>query len=420
MLNHIDRPEGAGKILFSMRSLYFTFWASNFITHQYLAMFLREFSFTDDLTIGLIMSASSFVATIAQFFWGHVADHARTKNRVLITTIAGLIGGVLIMVSPRHTGLVTLVACVLFLRFFDSVPGMLVDTIVVENVNRTGAPFGQIRVFASLGAAAGALSIFLVSLWLTLRPTTAYIVGILCAAISFVPALSLPPTKGHAYGMKKTDKDNASFLLLLKNRRMLLLLCYLLLMFTGVQVCNLYLGVYFATDAGLNAGLGAYGLFYAICIGIEAATMSLCNRLWQTMSIYHTFTLVSVAAFFRPFIVYLAPNVYFMYFLSISQALLFAPLWTRMTPYVQNIVPKEMRASGQAACSIMIAGVAPMIGAALGGVIAEAFGMRNMFGVASCFLAAVGVLFFFLFRQQRAWELSGGAPDVPTDNDDED
>ena len=411
------KPIIAANTVLAMKALYLFFWGAVFITGQYMAIYLRSFSFTNDLLVGVIMSGGSLAATGSQFLWGYVADHSKTKNRVMLTTIAGVIIGMLLLILPNHTGYLTLLPCFFFFYFFNTVPGMLIDTITVENVGRLGIPFGSVRVFASGGAASGALMLYLFSLKLVLSPITTFIIAAACALISILPASYLPPTKGHAYGAKKS-KDTASFKDILQNRRMVLLLFFLLLLFIGVQACNLFLGVYYATDVGMNAGLGQYGLFFAVCIGAETFTMTVGSRFFQRMDIYNIFILASVSAFFRPLIIFLAPNATFMYLLAISQALLFAPLWSRLSPYVNSIVPKEMRATGQAAWSIMVAGVAPMIGSALGGAIAGAFGMRNLFGITSVLLFIVMVVFTFLFRRQRVLEQREGVVYYTDDDDD--
>jgi len=128
---------------------------------------------------------------------------------------------------------------------------------------------------------------------------------------------------------------------------MVLVLCFLLLIFIGTQSTNLFLSVYYATEEGFNAGLGGFGLFFAFCIGVETLVMTFGNRLWQSMNIYHVFTLVAFAATGRSFIVYIAPNVYVLYLLAICQALLFAPLWTRLSPYVNSIVPRKSAPRGR-------------------------------------------------------------------------
>ncbi|MCL1805415.1 MAG: MFS transporter [Clostridiales bacterium] len=394
------KPLSPAKTVFAMKSLYLLFWAAVFITGQYMTIFLRDLSFTTDFMVGVIMSGGSLVATISQFIWGYVADHARTKNSILLTTIAGLLIGLFLLITPKHQGLLTLLPCYFFLFFFNTIPGMLIDTINVENIESLGASFGKVRVFASIGAAIGAFLLYLISLRITLSSTNVFIIAIIVGVTALVPASFLPATKGHAY-KAKGEKNKTSYRVILQNPRMLLLLMFLLLTFIGVSMCNLFMGVYFATEAGLNAGLGMYGLFFAVCIGVEAFTMAFANRYLQRMNIYNVFTIVSIAAFSRALIIYASPNIYVMYLLALSQAMLFAPLWTHLTPYINSIVPMEMRATGQAAWSIMMSGVAPMIGSAMGGAIADVYGIRNLFGIVAVMLAAVGVVFYFLFRRQR-------------------
>ncbi|MCL2122110.1 MAG: MFS transporter [Clostridiales bacterium] len=402
MIRKKDLSPSATRLI--MQSVYLLYWGTNFITGQYSAVFLRGFPFLSDFLVGMTISCGSLISTAAQMFWGNIADHAKTKNRILIITIMGVITGLFLLITPNHSSLLTLFPTTLFLYFFLTIPGVMVDTIIVENVQMTGVPFGRIRVFASAGAAAGALMIFLLSLRITIVPSSTFQVAIACAGLALFPVMFLPETKGHAYKQKK-DKAKANYKIVLKNPRMILLLCFLLLIFTGTQATNLFLSVHYSSAEGLNAGLGSYGLFFAFCIGCEALVMTLGNRLWQSMNIYHVFTLTGFAAFGRSFIVYLAPNIYVLCLLAIFQALLFAPLWTRLSPYVNSIVPKEARATGQAIWNVIVAGVAPMIGSALGGTIAEIFGVRNVFGVASAICLVSSVVFFFLFNRQKRYDL---------------
>jgi MFS family permease len=264
------------------------------------------------------------------------------------------------------------------------------------------------------------------------------------AALSLIPAQLLPPTKGHAYGRKKekaekTEKagaagaagkagkadkvgtpakagapDNAgtasnedtSVKALFQNPRLVLLLCFLLLMFIFTSATNLFMGVYYSSEEGLNAGLGMYGLFFAICIGLETALMMLLNKFWQSMRIYRVLTLVCFAACSRSFILYLAPNVYVVQLCALSHALLCAPLWTCLSPYVNGIVSKELRATGQAAWSMMVFGLGPMIGSAIGGVVAESFGIRTLFLITGVCLFAVASVFYFIFKGQYKRQLA--------------
>ena len=388
------------KMVLYMRLLYFIFWGTMFISHTYIPIYLREFAFINDFTLGMILSGGFLITTAAQIFFGNLADRSKTKNKVLTFAQIGLVGGLILLSIPKHSAFITLLPAVFLFYIFFVIPGLLMDTIVVENAENAGVAFGTLKCFASAGACAMALALFLMSLFMELRTQTAFILAISCAVLSLLPARRLPPTKGYA---KNTGKGGgkAVFKEIIKNRKLMLLLCYVLLLFMGIQATNVFMGVYYASPDGMGAGLGMYGLFFAICIGFETALMLYGNRFLQAMDISNVFTLVSVAAFSRSLILFLAPNIYVLQLCAISQALIFAPLWSRLSPYVNEIVSKEMRATGQAAWSVMAFGIGPMVGAALGGMIANAVGMRSFFGVVAAMLLVVSVVFFFLFRRQR-------------------
>jgi PPP family 3-phenylpropionic acid transporter len=389
------------KTVLAMRSMYFIIWGTQFIGQQYMSIYIRSFSFVSDVTVGLMMSLGYLVTTLSQPIWGSVADHARTKNRVLRCIILSVAAAMWLLILPKHASFLTLIPSVVVVFFVLIIPGMLTDTIIVENIERTGAPFGTVKCFASAGAGAAALLLFLLSLFITIKPTTTFMIAAFNSALALIPLHFLPATKGHAHGVK-SSKEKTSFKAILKNRRLVLLLAYILLLFIGVQATNVFLGIYYATDRGLNAGIGMYGLFFAICIGIETCLMLFANKLWSRIHIYNIFLLVCLAAFGRSLVIFLAPNIFVIQLSAIFHSLLFAPLWSRLSPYVNSIVTKEMRATGQAAWYIMAFGLGPVLGSALGGVIADLAGLRNLFLVTALMLLVLTFVFYFLFRRQRA------------------
>jgi PPP family 3-phenylpropionic acid transporter len=383
--------------------MYFIIWGTQFIGSLYMPIYIRSFSFTSDIAVGLIMSLGNLMTTVAQPVWGSIADHAKTKNRVLLTAVLCAAAGIWLVILPKHTSYLTLVPSVSLFTSILIIPGMLIDTIVVENIDGTGVPFGKVRGFSSAGAGAAAFSMFLISLAVTLKPVTTFLLAFCCAVLSLIPLRYFPLTKGHARGVKK-NKEKTGLMAILKNRRLVLLLFYIFFLLMGLNATNTFLGIYYATDKGLNAGIGMYGLFFAICIAVETCLMMFGSKFLNRMDIYHLFTLVSAAACLRSLTIYLAPNVYVMQLCAVFHALLFAPLWTRLSPYVNSIVPKEMRATGQAAWSIMGFGFGPMVGSSLAGVISSRFGIRNLFLFTASMLCVTTLVFTVLFHRQRVMD----------------
>lgn len=388
------------KSVFFMRLLYFSAGGAQFITQSYLAIYLREFAFISDFIIGLIISGGFLITAAAQIVFGNIADHSKSKNKILTISQIGFAVGLILLIIPKHSTFVTLIPAVFLFFIFFIIPGLLTDTIVAENIAKVSIPFGKIRCFGSAGACFSALIIFLINYFFEINTYSVFLLAMASSILALFPSRFLPLTKGYAHGIKK-GAGKRSFHELLHNRKLMLLLCFMILLFIGIQAFNVFLGVYFALEDGMNAGLGMFGLYFVLCIGIETSIMLYGSRFIQAMKIRHIFTLVSIAACVRSLTVFLAPNIYVLSLSAVSHALIYAPLFSRLSPYINEIVSKDMRATGQAACSIMIFGIGPMAGSALGGVIVESVGLRNLFGITAAMLFAVSVVFFFLFRYQQ-------------------
>jgi PPP family 3-phenylpropionic acid transporter len=408
------------KMAVVMSWMYFIIWGTQFIGQQYMSIYLRELPFTSDVTVGLTMSLAYLVTTVAQLIWGAVADHAKTKNRILTVTILGVGLSLWLVILPQHTSFATLLPSIVLIFSFLIIPGMLVDTIVVENIGKTGVPFGAVKCFSSGGAGFVALLMFLLSLVMRIKPTTTFIIAVFNAFASLIPLRFMPVTKGHARGIKKAKaKTNANkrtgVKAIFKNRRLVLTLSFVFFHFVAVQGANVFLGIYYATEEGLNAGIGMYGLFFAICIALETCLMRFGTGFFSRMNIYHVFSLVSLAGCARSIVIYFSPNVYVIQLCAICHALLFAPLWSRLAPYVNSVVTQETRATGQAAWSIMAFGLGPMVGAALGGFAANRLGIKNLFLSTAGMLFLIVVVFHFLFKHQDAIDRKNEKSPLPTE-----
>jgi PPP family 3-phenylpropionic acid transporter len=199
-----------------------------------------------------------------------------------------------------------------------------------------------------------------------------------------------------------------SLSVVLKNRRLVLLLAFGLSHFIFVSCTNTFLSVYYTTGQGMNAGIGMYGLFYAVCIALEALVLLFGANFIGKLSVYWVFLLAPLAGCGRALTIYLAPNQYVMMICAVFHALMFGPLWTRLAPYVRDIVPEEMRATGQALWSIMVSGLGPVVGSLLGGMLVGLVGIHNLFLVTAAASVCIFAVFFFLFRRQRGIDAAEG------------
>jgi len=397
------------KLALYIRLMFFIFGGAIFIGHNYIPIYIREFEFISDFMVGAIMSLGFLITTVAQIAFGKIADRSKTKNRVFKFLLIGYAAGMLFLAIPRHNSWLTLLPAVFLFYIFFSPTVMLMDTIVVENVEYTGMSFGKLKCFGPAGACSIAFVTFILGLTVGMTTRLAFLMAIVCASLALLPSRMLPPTKGHARGTSKAG-GKAAFKEILRNRRLMLLSAFMFVLFIGISATNVYWGVYYVSEDGINAGLGLLGMSMMIGIGFETAIMLYGNRHVQTLGIHSVFTLMGISAFSRSLIVFLAPNIYVIQLSAICGAFTFALLWSRIPPYINEIVPKEMRATGQAVWSIMAFGIGPMLGSILGGAVVGNVGMRNLFGLMSAMILATTVVFFFLFKRQRNLNLPDTLP----------
>jgi len=392
------------RIALSMIFSYFVLWGSQFIGFSYLPIYLSELGYKNDI-VGLVVAFAYIVSMVAQLVWGSLADQAKTKNKILLITLVCVALSVWLLILPKHTSLLTLLPSIAVLYAFLLVPGILVDTIVVENIKNTKLRFGSVKCFSSGGAAFMALLTYVVSFFIVMKASIAYTMLSFAAALSIIPVVFLPKTRGHA---RESTGPKVGLSTLVKNKRLMMLLAFALFHFTSVQCANTFLSVYYSTEQGLNAGTGSYGLFFAVCIALETAVMMTFTKAINKLNIYHVLILAGVAGCARSLIVFLAPNIYVMMFCAIFHALMFGPLWVRLAPYIRSIVPEQMRATGMSVWSVVVFGIAPILGSLVGGAFSKVVGIRNLFLVTAIMLLINTVTFSVIFRRQRAIDLAEG------------
>jgi len=401
---------GSKKIAASMAALFGLNGGTQFIAAGMLAIFLGSHAFINNTQVGLIVALASLVTAVAQPLWGVVADHSASKNRILFIIHICLACAAWLFILPKHTGFLTLLPAVIIIYSLVYSPMSLTDTIVVENLDKVRLRYGVMRALSAGGAATAAFMMFAFSSVVDANPQYAYVLVFCATLLCVVPLRFIPRTVGHAHRQKLSPADTGSkrsgfdIAAIFQNKKLLLLLTYGLFTFIWLGCQNTYFSMYFATERGLNAGVGMYGLLFTACIGAEGIVMLLGTRVYNKPHIYTVLTLVHIAAVIRSLIIYFSPNEFAVFSMIIFHGHLYGMLFLRVAPYIGSIVPEEMRATGQACWAVMFMGLGPVIGSAVGGLIANFFEIRQIFLIASFALAITTMVFYVIFRRQRALE----------------
>ena len=393
----LTAPAG---ITASMMLLYLIQWGAQYIGYNYLPIYIDSLPFSTNSTTGLAIAVGAATTIFAQPIWGRLADRAKTKNRILIIALA-LEAAMGLLFFNELPNLWVLLLCVVLFYVPFLAPQALIDTIVVENMDKVKVRFGMLRCFASGGAA---LMAFVFGVIGNMTNVKAFSLFAVFAAASIIPLLFLPKTKGHA----REEGHKISYKKLLSNKRYVLFLTYGFALFFCGSMINAFFPIYFTTEKGLNAGVEGYGLFMGVTILLEAAIMFFGSRLFARMNPYVVFMFPLIAGIFRMLTTVLAQSPSDMFIYPIFHALWFAPLWAKVAPFIQSVVPVEMRATGQSVWTIITCGIAPVIGSLLAGVLSDAVGMRQMYGVICAMMAVLSICFALLFIRQIRFDRNEG------------
>ncbi|MDR2650629.1 MAG: MFS transporter, partial [Clostridiales bacterium] len=290
---NIKQDKGI-KTTISMILIYLLMWGGQFTGVNFVPLYVRSLPFSNGMTTGIVMAAGSLVTILALPVWGVLADRAKTKNRVLAVALLGVSALSWLFIIPRYRSLSAILAAVAMFYLFFLAPSSLIDTIVVENIARARLRFSSVKAFASGGAALMAFAVFIISrVYSDIAPEKAFMLMSGCAFLSVFPLCFMPRTSGYARGV--SDQGRVSLKSILGNKRLILILAYGLFHFIAVSCVNNFLAIYFVTSDGLNAGMGMYGLFYAISIICEALVMLIGGKFINRQSPYLIFLIAPIA-----------------------------------------------------------------------------------------------------------------------------
>jgi PPP family 3-phenylpropionic acid transporter len=168
----------------------------NCLYSNFLQIYLSAYHNT--VMLGILLSVGPFVAMIAPVFWGFRADKAKYKNTVLAAAVAGA-GISFFMIMTGKTFLWHFVVLI-FVMFFMSPFGGLIDIITLEYSSESGMAYGPARLMGTL--VWGVIPIILAP-FTKISINVVFFVYIILAAICVTAVLLMPKVKGHAAGNNK-------------------------------------------------------------------------------------------------------------------------------------------------------------------------------------------------------------------------
>jgi PPP family 3-phenylpropionic acid transporter len=376
-----------------VRGLNFMYFAINSMLLALLPLYFSMKGY-DSQEIGLFMMAGPFAAIFVQPVWGYLSDRYRSLKIIVfllfILTVAASVG----LFSFEGYNPVLLFSTLMFFFYIPASP--LLDSLAIKTVAGTGASYGSVRVFGSVGFCTFAI------VTATLLPLVGGVGSFryIFWALWIVPILLLIFLRDAA-GEGPTI-TLSSIREIGKNKEFLLFLGMVFIICVPHRMNDALFGLYLQSR-GATPGMVSFG--WALAGMCEIPVFIFLSR---HLNRYHELAvlgIVSLLYVLRWILYILVKDPTAIMFLQMTHIFTFAPFWLVAIRYIMRIVPGHLISTGQSLYASVFAGLAGLVGGSVGGWFQDRWGGPGMYGFAAVVSAVAAVSFFtarFYDRRREA------------------
>lgn len=345
---------------------YVVIYMANAVYGTFIPVYFQSIGATPT-QIGSLLSLGPLVALLAQPVWGSAGDRAKTKNSVLRVLIIGT--GLIILLYPLSTQFYYLLIMVCLFTFFQTSINPISDAITLEELDKQKSwSFGMIRLGGTIGFAVMSL----IFGWIAKsRIDSLFTVYALIMLVSVLLLSRFPSVSGYQSSGRKMNIG-----VLFKNRKLMIYMGINLILHITLGYYYTFFPVYFYNMGGSSFLLGWSMVISAVS---EIPFLLYSGRIMKRIRVTHILLVAAIATALRWFAFSLTDNPYWVLPAQVLHGLIFIVLSVTMAMYINQEVPKELKASGQTLNALLTAGVARIAGSFFGGIASESFGMKNIF-----------------------------------------
>lgn len=353
--------------------LIFSFvYMGNALYMAFIPIYLKELNFTGT-QMGALLSYGPLIAAMIQPYWGTIADRSKTKNMVLFIILAG--NAIIMALMPISTGFWYIMIIIFFISVFRSSARPTLDTIALESMESTGIRYEPLRMAGAIAYAIAAL----LGGWAVKQSVNTIfyiypILTLLAAGMTFI----IPRIKGHQ-SVKKPGWE----IFKLKDVTTLIILSALLQIGLGY-----YYSFYPLRLMELTGSRALVGLATFIMAISELPFLLFAGKIKKKLGTGGLLTLGGIVMAVRWFLYGIIDNGTALIALQFLHGLSFIVLHYSMVTYLNERVPKELKASAQTWNALIGIGFSRFLGIQLGGILSDSIGIKKVFLV----MAAVNVI----------------------------
>lgn len=349
----------------------------------FFALFLSERGLSAG-RIGTVIAAMAVARIVANPVWGHLADTSIGRRTAFQIGAAGAAASAIVLFLVEDYP--AILATGFVFAVFSTTAGPNADAIVLEHLGESRmSEYGRIRGWESLSYA---VSCLLIGLTLeTTTPTWEMPIYAVASLTMFVWAFTLRrdrpgPIESHG----RLGAVGAAFRAAPKLWQFLLAL---LLVWTGFNAAWNFIALKIEQGGGgpLLVGLGT-----ALGGIVEVPVMRMSSRLGRAWGLRRVIVL-GCSVYSINFLLWgLIEDPTIVSALTVLEGVGFALLFTSAVVVIGKMLPSSLYSTGQSVSLVATFGVAPILGAGIGGVVFERLGSTTSYVGASALALAGGCL----------------------------
>lgn len=379
-MNSLSKQES----LVPLKSLIFSFHATNTIIISFLPLYLR-YKGLSGTEIGWVLAIGPLASIFSQPFWGYVSDKYKTvKTMILICIVGFLLSSIVFF---QMNGLIAILFVGAIFYFFSSPVGALSDSLGQRRADDLNISFGSIRMWGSIGFATSSLIIgeVLDRIGIQYMMWPYLFFGVIALLVTFrLTDIEVDSEPVQFHDVKK----------LIQTKPFIVFLFFMMFITISHRANDSFIGLYI-TQLGGSERL--VGVAWFIGVISEAAVFAFAGFWFRK---YHSFVFVIVAGAlytFRWFAYAAVDEPMYILALQVLHGLTFGVFYVAAFDYITRVVPKILQSTGHLLFYTVMFGVSGIVGSLAGGALIDTFSGGTLYFVMGCF-ALFGTICLTLYH----------------------
>ncbi|MFZ5828290.1 MAG: MFS transporter [Bacillota bacterium] len=371
-----------------MSGVYFFLFGAFGALGPFLSLYYRSAGLSGT-EISILVSIPPLLLFVSQPIFGPLTDRSGHRGRML----AGLLlaASVAALLMPLGSSFVTLLPLILLWAFFAGPLVSTADSIALGEVQRTGVAYPQLRLWGSVGFVLTSTILGRLYNLLDLRWAFAFYAGMNLAAIWLsrrLPGDGISPRRAIWPVLRQ----------LLRNPLLVGFLFLSALMQTTQGAHQAFFSIHLEHLGGTR---GMVGLAWGIAALVEVPVWMVLDRVARRTGPLPLLALSGFVYSLRWYLFSVVTSPEAVLWLMLLQAFSYAIFLPTAVMLIGQLIPDDLRTSGQALLVMVNSGIAMVLGNLTAGYIVDQSGTATLYQVASYVALASGLGFLLLFRRTR-------------------